>query len=120
MNPVGTLRPFGYFPSQGSAVGLRCPGLFLRIDILEKRQAWAGRAPFIAAIRGQVLALGGSHGADVTGGMAAKVVQSLRLAAQYPGLEVIVGSGLTPGNLQHMLVDPAWNVGTRIHAPNGC
>ncbi|MEZ4662091.1 MAG: hypothetical protein R2911_31455 [Caldilineaceae bacterium] len=32
--------------------------------------------------------LGGNHGVDVTGGMAAKVAQALRMIENQPGLEV--------------------------------
>lgn len=43
--------------------------------------------------------LGGSHGVDVTGGMRAKVEQSLQLVGSFPGLEVVVCSGLRAGSL---------------------
>ncbi len=59
--------------------------------------------------------LGGSHGVDVTGGMAAKVAQALAWIERWPGLEVVVCSGLTPGTLQAALCDPAHGVGTRLH-----
>lgn len=59
--------------------------------------------------------LGGSHGMDVTGGMAAKVAQALAWIERWPGLEVVVCSGLTPGTLQAALCDPAHVVGTRVH-----
>jgi isopentenyl phosphate kinase len=59
--------------------------------------------------------VGGSHGMDVTGGMAAKVAQALAWIGRWPGLEVVVCSGLTPGTLQAALCDPAQSVGTRIH-----
>jgi isopentenyl phosphate kinase len=59
--------------------------------------------------------LGGSHGVDVTGGMAAKVAQALAWVERWPGLEVVVCSGLTPGTLQTALCDPAHVAGTRVH-----
>lgn len=43
--------------------------------------------------------LGGSHGVDVTGGMRAKVEQSLQMIRSHPELEVVVCSGLQPGSL---------------------
>ena len=43
--------------------------------------------------------LGGSHGVDVTGGMIAKVEQALGMVKEQPGLEVVVCSGLIPGNI---------------------
>ena len=61
--------------------------------------------------------LGGSHGVDVTGGMAAKVAQSMRLANQFPGLEVVVCGGLVAGNLRQVLIEPSTKLGTRLHVP---
>jgi len=58
--------------------------------------------------------LGGSHGVDVTGGMAAKVAQALGWVMQQPGLEVLICSGLEPGNLYRSLIDPAQAVGTWV------
>jgi isopentenyl phosphate kinase len=60
-------------------------------------------------------ALGDSHGVDVTGGMAAKVQQSLALAAAIPGLDVIICSGLAAGQLQRALLDPPGAMGTWIY-----
>jgi isopentenyl phosphate kinase len=48
-------------------------------------------------------ALSGSAGTDVTGGMASKVRQSLDLAHQIPGLEVLIFSGEGPGNVRRAL-----------------
>jgi isopentenyl phosphate kinase len=59
--------------------------------------------------------LGGSHGVDVTGGMAAKVAQVMRWIAAWPDLEVLICSGLTPGNLYRALATPEQAVGTRCH-----
>ena len=47
--------------------------------------------------------LGRSHGVDVTGGMLAKVQQSVEMVRSLPGLEVIVCSGLQPGNVEAVL-----------------
>ncbi len=47
--------------------------------------------------------LGGSHAADVTGGMASKVRQSLALVQANPGLDVHIFSGEQPGNVQGAL-----------------
>lgn len=49
-----------------------------------------------AAIAG---GLGGSHGVDVTGGMRAKVEQSLQMIGSNPNLTIVVCSGLEPGAL---------------------
>lgn len=58
---------------------------------------------------------GGSHGVDVTGGMAAKMAQVLGWIERWPGLEVVLCSGLTPGALYTALADPAQRVGTRVY-----
>ena len=73
----------------------------------------------IAAITPATLAavqqgLGGSHGVDVTGGMVAKVAESMAMVAAVPGLEVIICSGLVPGNLSRALSETIVSVGTRI------
>lgn len=59
--------------------------------------------------------LGGSHGVDVTGGMVAKVQEALALVKAYPHLDVIICSGLTPGNLTAALNQSASGIGTRIY-----
>lgn len=65
-------------------------------------------------------ALGGSHGTDVTGGMAAKIQQALAMAQAIPGLELLVCGGLTPGTVYRALTadTPAGTdlPGTRITA----
>jgi isopentenyl phosphate kinase len=58
--------------------------------------------------------LGGSHGVDVTGGMAAKVEQALAMVRQLPGLEVVICGGGTAGNLYQLLTEPNSTIGTRI------
>lgn len=60
--------------------------------------------------------LGESHGVDVTGGMAAKVAQSLRMVAAVPGLDVLICSGLQPGQLTEALLTRNTTVGTQITA----
>lgn len=60
--------------------------------------------------------LGGSHGIDVTGGMAAKVRQALALVERHPGLEILLCGGLTPGALTAALTQPQPAFGTLIHA----
>jgi isopentenyl phosphate kinase len=59
--------------------------------------------------------LGGSRGADVTGGMASKVRDMLALAAAHPGLSVHIFSGLQPGALLSMLTG-AGALGTSVTA----
>lgn len=60
--------------------------------------------------------LGGSHGVDVTGGMQTKVRHAVRMVRNNPGLDVIVCSGMVPGNVQAVLADPACVRGTRVGA----
>ena len=57
--------------------------------------------------------LGGSRGADVTGGMASKVQGMLILCRQFSSLQVHIFSGLVPGLLRDMLLGRA-NAGTLI------
>jgi isopentenyl phosphate kinase len=59
--------------------------------------------------------LGGSHGMDVTGGMAAKVRGSLAMVAAHPGLDVIICSGLAAGHVQRALVEAQAPIGTWLH-----
>lgn len=59
-------------------------------------------------------ALGGSHGTDVTGGMASKVRGMLALTAQHPALQVRIFSGLMAGVVEQVLVGPETAVGTLI------
>ena len=60
--------------------------------------------------------LGASHATDVTGGMAAKVEQALRMVGALKGLEVIICGGLTPGAVFHALTDLIDPPGTLLHA----
>jgi isopentenyl phosphate kinase len=57
--------------------------------------------------------LGHSTGADVTGGMHAKVSEMMGLVEQIPGLEVLIFSGEEPGNLRRVLEGD--KSGTRLH-----
>ncbi|HAJ34094.1 MAG TPA: uridylate kinase [Chloroflexi bacterium] len=67
-----------------------------------------------ATLSAVVEGLGSSHGVDVTGGMRAKVQQSLAMVERQPGLEIIVCSGLEAGHVQAALAGAP--VGTRIVA----
>ena len=58
--------------------------------------------------------LGGSHGVDVTGGMAAKVATVVAMARELPGLEAHVLSGERPGALETALLRPKEAGGTTI------
>ncbi len=59
-------------------------------------------------------ALGGSHGTDVTGGMASKVHGMLALVEQFPALRMRVFSGLDEGVVARVLLGPETAVGTLI------
>jgi isopentenyl phosphate kinase len=61
----------------------------------------------------QAADLGSSIGADVTGGMRAKVTEMLALVEQVPDLEVLVFSGEEPDNIRLALEGE--NPGTRLH-----
>jgi len=58
--------------------------------------------------------VGESHGVDVTGGMAAKVAQAVRMITQIPHLDLIICSGLLSGHLERALLAVTDEVGTRI------
>jgi isopentenyl phosphate kinase len=60
--------------------------------------------------------LGGSHGTDVTGGMAAKIDQAMAMAGRGPGLEVIICGGLQAGNVARALLGGADWPGTRVNS----
>ena len=51
--------------------------------------------------------IGGSHAADVTGGMVSKVREMLALAADAPGVEIRIFSGEVPGLVHAMLLGEA-------------
>lgn len=51
-----------------------------------------------------VQSLGGSHGTDVTGGMASKVQGMLTLASKVPGMEIRIFGGTAPGHLRGALI----------------
>ncbi|MCP4417415.1 MAG: isopentenyl phosphate kinase family protein [Chloroflexi bacterium] len=61
-------------------------------------------------------ALGGSHGTDVTGGMATKVQGMLALLEQFPHLSIRIFSGLEPNSVCQMLLNPTQAGGTLLHA----
>lgn len=61
-------------------------------------------------------ALGGSRGTDVTGGMAGKVTDMLTLVVRNPALRVRIFSGLEPGLLTAVLLQPGRQTGTEVRA----
>jgi isopentenyl phosphate kinase len=60
--------------------------------------------------------LSGAQAADVTGGMESKVLQSMALVEQIPGLEVLIFSGAQAGLVQRALLGES--PGTRLHNPS--
>jgi isopentenyl phosphate kinase len=69
---------------------------------------WPGGEVLPALDPGSTLGgIGGSHAADVTGGMASKVKEMLALAQAVPGVGVRIFSGTTPGLVYSALVDEA-------------
>lgn len=61
-------------------------------------------------------ALGGSHGTDVTGGMAAKVMEMIDWVRAHPKLSACIFSASEAGTLQQVLLDPQAAIGTLIRA----
>jgi isopentenyl phosphate kinase len=61
-------------------------------------------------------ALGGSRGADVTGGMLGKVNQMLDVVQRHPAVVARVFSGAVRGNVERLLIDPDTPIGTAIRA----
>ncbi len=56
-----------------------------------------------ANLKATEAALGGSHGTDVTGGMATKVRQMVELTERVPGLEIRIFGGTQPGQIEAAL-----------------
>jgi isopentenyl phosphate kinase len=92
-----------------------------------KRLLLAGETDGVFDAEGQVIpsidpasfgevesALGASRGTDVTGGMASKVRAMVELVEAYPSLTVHIFSGLRPGELEEVLLDPATRSGTLV------
>ena len=69
-----------------------------------------------ATVAQHVSALGGSHGVDVTGGMAAKVRQMIDWVQAQPRTCARIFSAAQPGALQRALIDPRAPIGTQIRA----
>jgi isopentenyl phosphate kinase len=68
-----------------------------------------------ASLRTLSGSLGGARGVDVTGGMFAKVSEMIALLEATPSLrEVQIISGLVPGLVHAVLLDPDEQAGTRI------
>jgi isopentenyl phosphate kinase len=63
-------------------------------------------------VRQPTALLGGSHGIDVTGGMAGKIAVMVDLLARHPGLRIHLLSGEEPGRLECHLRDPDLPLGT--------
>ncbi|MCO6453012.1 MAG: isopentenyl phosphate kinase family protein [Caldilineales bacterium] len=59
-------------------------------------------------------ALGGSHGIDVTGGMAGKIATVSKLLQSHPDLTIHFLSGEIPGHLLEHLLDPDQPLGTTL------
>jgi isopentenyl phosphate kinase len=100
---------------------------YLALALRPARLLLAGETPGVLDAAGHVVphisranyeairpALGGSRGADVTGGMASKVAAMLDLADKIPGLTIHIFSGLESGVLEQLLASPSLAAGTRI------
>lgn len=104
---AGALRP------QRLVLAGEVDGIFTADPLLNPA---ARRIPRLAPelLATEELALGGSHGVDVTGGMRAKVAQSLALVERWPDLVITLCSGLEAGHVARALQGEA--VGTQIVA----
>lgn len=100
---------------------------YLTLTMRPARLLLAGETPGVLDAAGQVVphisranyeairpALGGSRGADVTGGMASKVTAMLDLAEKNPGLTIHIFSGLERGLLEQLLASSSLAAGTRV------
>ena len=58
-------------------------------------------------VRQALTGVGGAQAADVTGGMAGKVSEMQALAAEVPGVEVLIFSGEVPGQVREALLGQA-------------
>ena len=101
--------------------------VYLAEHLTPQRVVLAGQTPGVLDGNGEVIplitpaglaevraALSGSHGVDVTGGMADKVAQMAALVERYPGLSVQVISGTTPGLVRRALLEQHTVSGTVI------
>jgi isopentenyl phosphate kinase len=104
--------------------------LYLAREIEADRVLLAGEVAGVYAqadMRGEVIdcitpsnvdrftaALGGSHGADVTGGMAAKVRRMIDWVQRQPRLRVRIFSASQPDALRQILSEPDLSIGTLI------
>lgn len=102
---------------------------FLAMELEPKWLLLAGNTPGVFDGRGEVIsrispanfdvvsdALGRSEGTDVTGGMDSKVRGMLALLQERQGLSIRIFSGLEPGRLRRVLLDPAEPAGTLLTA----
>lgn len=100
---------------------------YLAAVLRPRRLLLAGETPGVFDLNGNIIprlnranlsaylpALGGSRGTDVTGGMAAKVTAMIELGESLPGLSIHIFSGLEPGLLRRLLLDPSLSSGTLI------
>jgi isopentenyl phosphate kinase len=102
---------------------------FLADELHPSRILLLGEAPGVLDANGIVVsritpadlptlqaALTGSAGVDVTGGMAAKVTQMVKLVQRHPEMYAHIFTGIKPGLLARALLDADLRVGTRITA----
>jgi isopentenyl phosphate kinase len=69
-----------------------------------------------ATLPGLRMALSGSGGVDVTGGMADKVTRMVALVQRHPETTVHILTGMEPGLLTRALLGKALGAGTRVDA----
>jgi isopentenyl phosphate kinase len=90
------------------------------IEVGEVEGVYAGDAGTVVDVihsgnaAGLLAGLGCARGVDVTGGMRSKVELLLEMARLVPGLEGRVISGMQPGLVTRVLVEPTVPSGTRV------
>jgi isopentenyl phosphate kinase len=111
----------------GTIISTEDTFLFLADELQPARILLLGAVPGVVDPGGTVIpritpadfpalqvALTGSAGVDVTGGMADKVARMVELVQRHPETCVHILTGTEPGLLAHTLLDDALSTGTRI------
>jgi isopentenyl phosphate kinase len=104
-----------FVPPQHIILAGEVEGIFTADPLLDPH---ASRIQTITPATLQQISSGitGSHGVDVTGGMAAKVAQALAMVEAHPAADVAICSGLEPGAVFDAMLGRLGDRGTRITA----
>jgi isopentenyl phosphate kinase len=111
---VSTEDVFGYLAPRLRPARVLLAGI--EAGVLDRWPAGAVIPEIVGAMGPSPLPqIGGAHTADVTGGMAAKVRETLALVAGLPGCEALIFSGETPDLVRRALLGEVV-AGTRLRA----